>query len=77
MESEGPWRPSRRHRRTPYFKLQFWDATVNSWRDEKTGFDTLEEAREFAVAKLRGQRVRVMQVGEKGRWVQEYLDGGG
>ena len=63
------WQPRRQWRRTPYYKVQVWDIIGRSWRDEKPGFDTVEEAAEYIATKLKpDQKTRLMHVTDRGRF---------
>jgi hypothetical protein len=62
------WRPRRQWRRTPYYKVQVWDAIGLTWMDEKPAFDSVQEARLYIVEKLDpNARIRLMLVTNEGR----------
>ena len=61
------WRPRRKHRRTPYYKVQVFTDVLRIWKDERGGFDTEAEAGNYIRDKLADRQARIIIVEEKGR----------
>ena len=61
--SNERWKPRRKWRsKFPYYKVQVFNHTVQSWMDEQRAFDTLEEANECIKQKFASQQARIMVV---------------
>lgn len=65
------WRPRRKHRPFPYFKVQVLDDLTLSWKDVQRAFSTENEARAYIADKLTSTNARVMLVEASGRSVIE------
>ncbi len=71
------WRPRRQHRRHPYYKVQIWDEGMQTWRDERRAYDSVEEARAFIEARVSPKKGRVMVVEHNRRYALEEGDSAG
>lgn len=61
--STDNWRPRRKwHSKFPYYKVQVFNKTVHSWKDEQRAFDTLEEAQQYIQQKIAPRDARIMVV---------------
>ena len=62
---------SAHHRRSyPYYKVQVFNETFLSWKDERYAFDTIEEAQEYIRNKVPDtSSSRIIIVNEKERTV--------
>jgi hypothetical protein len=62
------WRPKRKHREPPYYKVQVFNEAFQSWKDERPAFDTIDEAKTYISQKmLAGTRTRLVLIEERGR----------
>jgi hypothetical protein len=64
---DEPWRPRRKHRKMPYYKVQVFDDKLKIWRDERGAFDSESEARRYISSKLPEATARLMLVEQQGR----------
>jgi hypothetical protein len=55
----------------PYYKVQYFDDRSVTWREKKTGFDSLTEAREYVARALSIRKTRIVLVDEDGYHVVE------
>ena len=65
-------KPRRWRKQFPYYKVQVFDHTVNSWIDERRVFDTVEAAQSYIADKIppqAPQAARILVVETKGRHV--------
>lgn len=63
------WEPTKKRRKHPYYKVQVYNETSMTWKDERGAFDTVDEAQEFIAAKApRSKQVRIMVVEVKRRF---------
>ncbi len=63
----------RRWRKEPYYKIQTFNPTLQSWKDERGAFDTLEEAHASLPRTSDPMRARIMEVWRDSRRVVEEL----
>ena len=68
------WRPGRKHRRMPYFKVQSYNDKDCTWRDINRGFDTVDEADAYISGNLPDDKSRLMIVERTGRRVYKRPD---
>lgn len=61
------WRPRRKHRRTPYYKVQVFTDVLRIWKDERGAFDTKAAAKDYIRDRLASRQARIIIVEEKGR----------
>ncbi len=62
------WRPKRKHREPPYYKVQVFNMAFQSWQDERPAFGTVDEAKTYIAQKLPADvRARLVLVEECGR----------
>lgn len=61
--------PRGRHRRPPYFKVQFFDRTSLSWQDDRRAFETIDEANKYIARKHPTPETRIVIVEKNGREV--------
>jgi hypothetical protein len=59
----------RQWRRTPYYKVQVFNATFQSWKDERKIFDTAEEARAYISEAFPEAQARIIVVHRDHRYV--------
>jgi hypothetical protein len=59
----------RRWRKEPYYKIQIFNPTFQSWKDERGAFDTLEEARASLARSVGPSRARIMEVWRDSRQI--------
>ena len=64
-------KPRRWRKEFPYYKVQVLDDIINSWKDERTAFDTLEEAQGYIARKIAPKTARIVVVESNGRHVLE------
>lgn len=62
------WRPRRQHRRHIYYKVQIFDPTSLTWRDEKSAFDDLPAAQHFILENCQNKTARIMVVDGRRRY---------
>jgi hypothetical protein len=65
---DHPHRPKRQRRRHIYYKVQVFDQTSLTWRDEKDAFDDEAAARGYMVTNFEGKTTRIMVVDGKKRY---------
>jgi hypothetical protein len=63
-----PYRPKRQQRRHIYYKVQVFDKTSLTWRDEKDAFNALGDALLYIQRELQGVTSRIMVVDGKKRY---------
>lgn len=65
--------PKPRHWRKeyPYYKVQVLDEIINSWKDERKPFDTVDEAQEHIAKNISPKAARIIIVESNGRRVLE------
>jgi hypothetical protein len=61
----------RRWRKTPYYKIQVYNAVFQSWKDERKVFDTAAEAHEYIDQHIAPAAARIMVVERDHRYVLE------
>ncbi len=61
----------RRWRKDPYYKVQVFNETFRSWKDERGAFDTVEDARTHIAGRLATLSSRIMEVRRESRRVIE------
>ncbi len=59
----------RRWRRTPYYKIQVFNETFQTWKDERKVFGTVEAARVHIAQSLASAKARIMVVHRDHRYV--------
>jgi type II secretory pathway component PulL len=59
----------RRWRKDPYYKVQVFNETFQSWKDERGAFDDLEQARTYIARQVAPARARIMEVRRESRQV--------
>lgn len=62
-------KPRRWRKDFPYYKIQVFNETVQSWKDERTVFETTEAAQDYIAKKVAPKRARIMVVERTGRHV--------
>jgi hypothetical protein len=62
------FKPTKKRRDYPYYKLQVNNKVSMSWKDVRGAFDTLEDAAAYTKLKLQNDEVRVIVVEEKKRY---------
>jgi hypothetical protein len=62
------WKPKRQHRRHIYYKVQVYDGTSLTWRDQKDAFDEVASARAHIEEMLAGETTRIMVVDGRSRY---------
>lgn len=65
-------KPRRWRKQFPYYKVQVFDHTVNSWKDERKVFDTIEAAQAYIEDRIAPQAARILVIETKGRHVLDY-----
>ena len=63
----------RRWRKDPYYKVQVFNETFQSWKDERGAFDTIDDARAYIKVNVAPSRARIMEVRRESRHVIEDL----
>jgi hypothetical protein len=61
----------RRWRKTPYYKIQVYNAVFQSWKDERGAFASIEEARSYIAERIAPATARIMVVERDHRYVLE------
>jgi len=62
-------KPRRWRKQFPYYKVQVFDQTVNSWKDERRVFDTVEAAQSYIADEIAPHAARILVIETKGRHV--------
>ena len=62
------WKPRRQHRRHIYYKVQVYDGTSLTWRDQKDAFDDVALARAHIAGTLAEETTRIMVVDGRSRY---------
>jgi hypothetical protein len=65
------WKPRRQHRRHTYYKVQVYDETSLTWRDQKDAFDKVALARAHIAETLAGKTARIMVIEGRSRYPLE------
>jgi hypothetical protein len=63
----------RQWRRTPYYKVQVFNTTFQSWKDERKVFDTAEKARTYIAETFPAAQARIMVVHRDHRYVLDEI----
>ena len=64
-------KPRRWRKQFPYYKVQVFDEIINSWKDERKAFDTVEAAREHIAGHVFPRAARIVVVESTGRHALE------
>ncbi|MEK6324371.1 MAG: hypothetical protein AABN33_22255 [Acidobacteriota bacterium] len=62
-------KPRRWRKEFPYYKVQRFDPVVNSWKDERKIFDTIEAAQSYIAEEMGPQASRILVIETSGRRV--------
>lgn len=62
---------ARKWRKTPYYKIQTYNHTINAWQDTGKVFDTLEEVKNYIATELDSTDARILVVERNRRYVLE------
>jgi hypothetical protein len=62
-------KPRRWRKDFPYYKIQVFDETVKSWKDERKVFKTVEAAQDYITRKIAPRPARIIVVEHGGRHV--------
>jgi hypothetical protein len=62
-------KPRRWRKQFPYYKIQVFDQVINSWKDERKVFDSVENAREYIAQKIAPRIAHIVVVEKTGRHV--------
>jgi hypothetical protein len=61
---------SRKRRRDfPFYKIQFFDIKLGTWKDERRTFDTIDEAKKYIERKNFTEDTRIVRIEERSRHV--------
>ena len=64
-------KPRQWRKQFPYYKVQVFDQTVNSWKDERKVFDTVQAAQHYIADEIAPRSARIMVIENKGRHLLE------
>jgi cytochrome P450 len=62
-------KPRRWRKDFPYYKIQVFNETVQSWKDERKIFQTIDAAADYIRQEIAPRRARIMVVERTGRHV--------
>jgi len=63
----------RRWRKDPYYKVQVFNETFKSWKDERGAFAEIEQARTYVAQRIAPARARIMEVRRESRQLVEEI----
>jgi len=64
----------RKWRKTPFYKVQFYNSNIKAWQDKKRTFDTIEQAQTYITTELESHQVRIIVVERNRRYILESQD---
>ena len=68
------WQPRRHRRNYPYYKIQVFNEVLQSWKDERKVFESVEGAQEHITRNIAPRQARIMTIQREYRHPLEEED---